>query len=56
MSAGILSPPLLANLAESDLSLPPAVQMGQIGCLAMHLDGQAAAIPAPGAESLPVTV
>jgi flavin-dependent dehydrogenase len=54
-SAGVLSPPLLANLAQSGLALPSAVRMGRIGRFLLHLRGQAAEVPSPGPE-LPATV
>jgi flavin-dependent dehydrogenase len=54
-SAGVLSPPLLANLAQSGLNLPPEVERSRIGCFILHLRGQTAMVPAPGTE-LPVTV
>jgi flavin-dependent dehydrogenase len=54
-SAGVLSPPLLANLVQSGLSLPPEVQMGHIGSFVLHLRGQTATVPSPGSE-LPATV
>jgi flavin-dependent dehydrogenase len=53
-SAGVLSPPLLANLARSGLSLPSRVEMGRIGCFILHLRGQTATVPSPGPE-LPAT-
>lgn len=71
-SAGILSPPLLTNMAESGLSIPPVVQMGKIGCFRIHLNGQNsreaparqsrdndqvnAAVFAPDSDPLPITV
>lgn len=55
-SAGILSPPLLANLDAAGLSLPPRIRQGEIGHFALHLPGQTALVPAPEKDRLPVTV
>jgi flavin-dependent dehydrogenase len=54
-SAGVLSPPLLANLARTGLNLPAEVRMGQIEQFILHLRGQTAAVPSPEPE-LPATV
>jgi flavin-dependent dehydrogenase len=53
-SAGILSPPLLANLQRSGLILPPQVQMGHIERFILHLRGQISCVPSSGPQ-LPVT-